>query len=1026
MSENDQKITMSEKRLEIRLFGGVDLQLDGLRIDNLPTRKAEALLAYLVCQRRPIGREVLADLLWDDRAQDQALANLRSILSSLRRSLDAHLDVTRQSVAFNYSSNHWLDVHVFEQKAALLAEQPSMTEGADASRRTQIEALQSAVDLYRGDFLEGFYLRESLGFEEWAILARERYQRTAVTLLWQLIDLTMLEGDYIAALRHVDTLLRFDNLSERAHRARMLILARTGQYNAALQHYDSLRTLLDDELGVDPAGETTALQARIVAVRDIKPPSLPPPLPHFVGRDEEMATLAAQLRDPNCRLVTVLGAGGMGKTRLVVETVRQLMARQPGQFLHGVYFVPLADVTDARRFVLLLAETLGLALSGPEEPLALVIDFLRDKEMLLVLDNFEQLLTEANVPAQILAEAPAVKLLVTSQEALHLHEEWIFDLFGLPTPNENEKEDAAASYGAVQLFLQIAQRLSPRYRPSAADVGAIAQICRLLEGMPLGIELAAAWIRQFPTLQIADEIRRGLDFLTTNVRNIPDRHRSLRAAFEYTWRLLPQASQSVFAQLAVFHGGFTAEAAAEIAGAKTQHLGLLVEKSLLRLELGRYTMHPMLSRFAAEKLTQDAAGEQAASERHTVYYLDFLAAQESGESPEQRRVIRGELANVRAAWLWAAARQDHAQILRAGVILHGFFSAQSWFRQGIDVFDDALNLWPHGAALSPVLATCRCELLGRRARMQIQIGELERANQALDEALTYLHHVDDPVRQSTVLGYRAMSAYHGGDMPLAVELTHQSLALDEASGDQDGVAFAVNFLGIAHKSLGEYALATDYFNRAVALYDEMNDDLGTAMSLNNLGNLAQAQGDYATAHEHYMTCSRLFREQDHIHGAATTLGNAGRLSRKLGNLAEAESLLHESLMLKEEIHDNRGVAVALLGLADVALAGEDSAKARSLLKRALTLAQEVGDVKLMLEAVAGYATLYLGEDDNPQLGACLLVFVLSQPALAHEVRDTVETLRSDLDSAVWQEATVWAEGQLLPAVVEAILLKDDV
>ena len=1000
---------MGKNRLEIRLFGGLELQLDGRRIDDLPTRKAEALLAYLVCQRRPFGREVLADLLWDDRPQDQALANLRSILSSLRKSLGDHLLVTRQTVAFDHQSNYWLDLERFAEQVALVAQ----TDGA-----ARLAALQTAVDLYRGDFLDGFYLRESLGFEEWAILERERYQRTAVTLLWHLIDLTMLEGDYIAALRHVDTLLRFDNLSERAHRARMLILARTGQHNAALQHYEHLRTLLDDELGVVPASETTALHTRIVAARDVKPPSLPPPPPHFVGREEEQAQLAAQLRDPNCRLITVLGTGGIGKTRLAVETVRQLLAQQPGQFLHGVYFVPLADVTDGRRFVLQLAETLGLTLSGPEDPMSLIIDFVRDKEALLLLDNFEQLLTETDALARILAEAPAVKLLVTSQEALHLHEEWIFDLAGLSTPREDVASTALDSYSAVHLFIKVAQRLSPRYQPSAVEIDAIAQICRLLEGMPLGIELAAVWIRHFPTPQIADEIGRGLDFLTTNVRNTPERHRSLRAAFEYTWRLLPQESQHVFARLAAFHGGFTAKAATVIAGANAQHLLLLVEKSLLRLEEGRYTMHPMLSRFAAEKLTQDTADHQAASERHSVYYLDFLAAQESGESPDQRRVIRGELANVRAAWLWAAARQDHTQILRAGVILHGFFSAQSWFRQGIDVFDGALDLWPFGAALSPILATCRCELLGRKARMQIQIGELEKANQALDEALTYLHHVDDPVRRSTVLGYRAMSAYHGGDMSLAVALTKQSLALDEASGDLDGVAFALNFLGIVHKSLGEYAPAVDYLSRAAAIYADLGDDLGRAMSLNNLGNLAQAQGDYATAHEHYMTCSRLFREQDHIHGAATTLGNAGRLSRKLGNLAEAEALLQESRMLKEEIHDNRGVAVALIGLADVALAGEDSASARSLLERALALAQEVGDVKLVLEVVAGYGALYLGDDDDPMMGARLLAFVLSQPALAQEVRDTVETLRSNLSSTLWQVATVWAEKQALPAVVD--------
>jgi predicted ATPase/DNA-binding SARP family transcriptional activator len=1005
---------MNPKKLTVRLFGGVELKLDEQAIDDLPTRKAEALLAYLACQKRPIARETLAELLWDERSQDQALANLRSILSSLRRSLDAHFEVTRQTVSFNRASHFWLDVDEFERLAKTL------TQREDGDPRARMATLQAAIDLYRGDFLEGFYLRESLGFEEWAILERERWQRTAVTLLWQALDLTTTAGDYAAALRYADKLLRFDNLSERAHRAKMLILARLGQFNAALQHFDSLGRLLDDELGVEPAAETTTLHAQIKLAREIAPPSLPPPPPHFVGRGEDEATLAAHLRDPARRLVTVLGASGMGKTRLAVETVRRLAAAHPGQFLHGIYFLPLADISDVGLFAPTLAAALGIALNGPEDPKERITDFLKTREVLLVLDNFEQLVDEADWLGDLLAAARQVKILVTSQEALHLQEEWILDLRGLSTPPTAGDDIAPEAYSAVQLFLQIAQRLSPRYQATTAEIHAIGQIGRMVEGMPLGIELAAAWVRQFSAGQIAEEIARGLDILTTQMRNLPSRHRSLRAAFDYAWRLLPAASQDVFARLAAFHGGFAADAAAAIAGATPSQLALLVEKSLLRLEDGRYTMHPLLSRFAAEKLeTQaDAANVHAA---HATFYLDFVAGQGDGESPAQRQAISGEMANVRAAWLWAAAQQRHETILKVATTLHNFYSAQSWFRQGIDAFYAALAALSTADADASVTAQTRCELLIRAGRMQIHIGQLEAAKRALDEALRYAGLIEDSTRLSTILGYSAITAFYTGDLARAVSLAEEGLALDESTGDLGGVAFALNFLGSCHKSRGDYTAAADYFSRAVTIYAELNDDLGRAMSLNNLGNLAQAQGEYAAAHEYYLLCSRLFREQNHVHGAATTLANAGRLSRKLGNLEEAEALLRESMQLKEEIHDQRGVAVALIGLSDVALAHENPEDARSFLAQALTLARIVGDVKLMLEAIAGYGALRLSESEDRLPAARLLAFVSTQAALAQEVRDQVEALRVDLTAGVWRQATAWAENQLLPALVDDLL-----
>lgn len=1002
---------MPEQLLNIRLLGGVSLALDDLPITDLPSRKAEALLVYLACRQRPVAREVLAELLWDERGQEQGLANLRSILSSLQKQLKPYLIVTRQTIAFDLASRFWLDVAAFEAQIAAA--------GADPA------ALHAAAALYRGDFLEGFYLRESAGFEEWALLERERLQRAAVMLFWRLIDAATAAGDYLAGLGYVDQLLRADNLSERAHRQKLLLLARAGQFNAAMQHFDFYRRLLEEELGVAPEPESLALLAQIRTAREVRPPQLPPPAPHFVGRDREQAELLARLRDPACRLVTLLGAGGMGKTRLALETARQFATQQPGHFLHGVCFVPLAGVDDARLLPARLADALGLALAAQQEPQQQVAAFLRDRELLLVLDNFEPLLDAAAWLAELLAAAPQVKLLVASQEPLRLHEEWLVDLAGLTTPTEDlVDETAAVAFSAPQLFLQIARRLRPGYQPAAADVAAICQVCRALRGMPLGIELAAAWIRQYAPVEMAAAISRDLDFLTTNLRNAPERHRSLRAAFDYSWRLLAPEIQTHFAQLAVFHGGFSAAAAAAIAGASRQQLALLVDKSLL-LQVDdavgepRYELHPVLNRFAAEELARDPAASDGAANRHATYYLELLIAQAPGEELAQRQVIVADLPNLRAAWRWAVAARQVDLLLRAAPVLHNFYSAQSWFSEGIEAFAFALASLPAAGADSPEQAQARCELLARMARMHIHIGQLDAARRALDAALLHVEEMDDPARLATILGSMAITAYYGGETARAIELAERGLALDEAAGDLDGVGFALNFLGSCYKALGDYARAADFFTRSVAIYDQMGDALGKAMTLNNLGNLAQARGDFAAAHDHYLTCSRLFQAHNHVHGAATTLANAGRLARKLGDLAEAAALLQESLALKREMQDDRGVAVALIGLADVDTAAGDDAAARLHLAEGLALARQVGEVKLMLEGLAVWGAQCSREDADRPLGAGLLAFVLAHAATAQEVRDQVELVRAALPSALWQQAVAWAQAQTLEALVQA-------
>ncbi|MCA9925466.1 MAG: NACHT domain-containing protein, partial [Anaerolineales bacterium] len=493
-------------KLTIRLLGGFTLELDGKPVSGLPSRKAEALIAYLVMHKRPFPRELLADLLWDDRPQDQTLANLRSLLSGVRRKLGPFLTVTRQSIGFNHDADYWLDVAAFT--AQLPARDPT-----SVSLPNDLSQIETAVAIYQGHFLDGFYVRESRRFEEWASIERERLQRLAVSGLQQLVHDTLNRGQYAAGIEYAVRLLEFDPLSEAAHRHLMLLLARSGQRNSALKQYDICCQILENELGVPPANETTALYQRIRSSQTAPLHNLPPQTTPFVGRETEMVELSRLLADENGRFITLLGPGGIGKTRLALQAAMHIVQNQPGMFLHGIRFVPLHTIDSGEFLHASIAAALDFSFSRPQPPDEQLINYLRGKEVLLILDNFEQLLHAPNsgltLLTNILQQAPFVKLLVTSRIRLHVPGEQLFDMRGLSFPTKNTAV-LAENYSAVRLFIESARRVHQDFAPDQAEMAAIVRICRLLDGIPLGIELAAAWVRLLSCAEVEAGIAQDL------------------------------------------------------------------------------------------------------------------------------------------------------------------------------------------------------------------------------------------------------------------------------------------------------------------------------------------------------------------------------------------------------------------------------------------------------------------------------------------------------------------------------------
>lgn len=695
----------------ISLLGTFQVTLDG-RPSVFATDRARALLAYLAVEAdRPHRREALAGLLWPDRPESTARQNLSQSLARLRRAIDDHraappfLWISRKTIQFNAATAE-LDVARFE---ALLTSCAAHRHADLSSCPPCVERLEAAASLYQGGFLQGLFLSGSQPFEEWTLFKREQLHRQALELFNRLTVHFTQQAAYEQAEYYARQQLELEPWLEEAHASLMRVLALSDRPHAALAQFETCSRLLAEELGVAPSVATVHLFERIRSgqvgssngSRSLAPslPSLHMPrhnLPvqtmPFVGRREELARLSSWLDDPECRLVTLLGPGGIGKTRLALEAAQSRL----DSFRDGVRFVPLAALEQPEErqgvnpIVAALVEALTLSLRGDAPVWEQLLAFLETRELLLVLDNVEPMLRHIDVVDAILRRAPRVKILVTSLERLNLQEEWLFFLRGMQVPEEDVPVGELGEYDAVQLFARRAKQVQPDF-DLAAEASCVKGICQQVGGMPLAIELAAAWMRLMGCPAIAAEIAKDLDFLAGELRDVPPRHRSLRAVFDHSWLLLSEPEQAVMRQLAVFRGGFEREAAEAVTGASLTLLAALVDKSLLQAcSGGRYQMHPLLQQYAETRLRQVPTECEQARDRHCHLYLDLLRQQDapmkSSGFREAQQAIRADLDNVRAAWRWALEREAIEQLRPALLSLFFFYSDAGWYLEGEESF----------------------------------------------------------------------------------------------------------------------------------------------------------------------------------------------------------------------------------------------------------------------------------------------------------------------------------------------------
>lgn len=606
--------------LQMSLLGPVVIRQSQREVTGFRSRKASALLIYLACMKGAQRREALADLFWDDCAPQQAQSNLRTTLVHLRDRLGDCVHSTHGQLSINPAVPYWVDaLELQRQVVPLLPDQHTLLALPAA------EQLEAALRLYQGDFLAGFHVQNAPYFEEWVLLQSERLRRIAIEGYQRLVAFYLAQGDYKAGLRSVDRWLTLDRLDEIGHSRRMYLLAADGQRGAALAQYETCRRMLNDDLGVEPVEQTTLLYESVRAgqfephgatqprITLTSAATLPAPLPQlnnlpsaltlFVGREAELANIADCLANPGCRLLTITGLGGMGKTALAVQAAAAAAPR----FADGVCYVPLADDPGKRDIARDILAALKLPLSERIRPQEQLFDYLRQKHLLLLLDNLEHVGADASVVTALLQQAPLIKVLGTSLEPLNQRAEWLLPLHGLPVPEQAERAERSPGEAtdAFNLFVLRARQVQPRFRVAAADVPTIMQICRLVSGMPLAIEMAAEWVGSLSCDEIAEEIERDPAMLTSSRQDVPARQQSLQAIFAHAERLLSASEIQVLHNVASIREAASRERVQQVTGANLSTLAALVQKSFLwRTASGRYETFELLCRYVTRALPE--------------------------------------------------------------------------------------------------------------------------------------------------------------------------------------------------------------------------------------------------------------------------------------------------------------------------------------------------------------------------------------------------------------------------------------
>ncbi len=759
-----------------------------------------------------------------------------------------------------------------------------------------------------------------------------------------------------------------------------------------------------ERLGAPPLGSSLPSLSDLQSAR--VPDRIPLQSTPLLGRDSELAAMERLFNNPQCRLLTLTGMGGIGKTHLAIE----FATRQQPIFPAGVFYVPLAPINSADAVIPAIADVLEFVFSGPSDPKEQLINYFAmqlTQPTLLVLDNLEHLLVQSieaekqgvvELVSEFLQRLPNIKILTTSRERLNLQGEWTYELHGLATPPQ-EFSGGLEDYSAVALFLQSAVRAKVDFEITKTEQPAVIQICQLLDGTPLAIELAAAWVEMLSCQEIAQEINANIDFLTTNMRDIPERHRSLRASFDHSWKLLSDHERNVLSHLSIFRSGFARDAAEQIAGASLPILASLVSKSLVRrTEKGRYDLHEVIRQYASDHLEEDRFHCLEICDRHSEYYLNFASGCEkkikSASQQVAMREMTTELDNIRTAWDWGV-RHGKFELLGKAVRSFGwFFEVAGLLQDGIEQLEP-LTEGLQGQKRSDEFNRLLGLALLHQGLLYFRKGHFIRAEELYRNSIAILRPINDQALLADGFIFLGTITHLNGEYTESRDLLRKGLEYARAGNDRWFEAYAIYNLGYVDSLTGDYQQGYRQMSVGVDMWRSIGDLHYIALGLNFLVPTLIKLERYEKAKDFMWESIALCEQAKNRWGMGTAYRYLGSAYLAEGQYTEAGAHLHKSLEIFGEYTQGWDIALSLYYLGEAAMLEGNLTGAKNFYLKALRISFAAHSIPIALDALLGLAQVH-AQAGKPENSLELLHHILDHPSTTQETKDRATEVRDEV------------------------------